>query len=308
MYCVVYVKIEDYCHTYKKEQLPLPIFPKYGIILERRVKMGLYQNINVEILVHEAIIRKCLETVKYAPEGRLFIRVRKKGRSYYRIRKVKTDEGWKDVAENITRDHSMILALTEKKIAEDQLKICRKNLKALKKVEGEIRPYAIDDIIEKLPEKYIEAWNMHLDKLRKMQDNVSYNKAPVFKESHIHVTINGLVVRSKSEMTIANILYTLGIPFNYEERFPTPDEEGKYQYPDFTIHLPNGKIIYWEHFGMLNKKDYCERNARKLHHYQLNGVCIGKNLIITQDDRDGNCDSAFIAEIVKTYILPYFKK
>lgn len=268
--------------------------------------MNLYQKLSTEIILQKTLISESEEILKYAPEGRLFIRPRRKSRSYYRIRKIKTDTGWKDVAENINKNPNMVMALTEKKIAEEQLRICRTNLKALEKLIKQVHPYELDDIIEKLPAKYFEAWKMYLEKLRQEQEHVEYIKAQSFADSHIHVTINGLLVRSKSEMIIANLLYSMGIPFNYEERFPVPYDDGKYIYPDFTIHLPDGSVIYWEHLGMLNMKSYCERNATKLHHYQMNEVYIGKNLILTQDDKHGNCDSAFIAELIKTYILPHF--
>ncbi|NBI64094.1 hypothetical protein D3Z38_13780 [Clostridiales bacterium] len=51
---------------------------------------------------------------------------------------------------------------------------------------------------------------------------------------------------------------------------------------------------------------YCVHNAQKLHNYQRNEVFIGKNLILTQDDSEGNCNSAFIWRIIKEHILPQF--
>ena len=47
--------------------------------------------------------------------------------------------------------------------------------------------------------------------------------------------------------------------------------------------LPDGSIVYWEHFGMMDKKDYQEKNYRKLQNYLANGIYPPHNLIVTFD-------------------------
>ena len=62
------------------------------------------------------------------------------------------------------------------------------------------------------------------------------------------------MVRSKSEVIIADILYKLGIPYVYEKKLKT--REGAV-YPDFTVRHPyEGNTYYLEHAGMLDKADY----------------------------------------------------
>jgi hypothetical protein len=136
--------------------------------------------------------------------------------------------------------------------------------------------------------------------------SVTYTRAPFDPERHIHETACGEFVRSKGEVIIVNALYHYKIPFNYEELFPFPDDEGKAIYPDFTIHCPDGTDIIWEHWGMLDKKSYCVRNVSKLHTYNSCNFTIGKNLIITQDDIKGNCSTCLIYHIIENYILPHF--
>ena len=103
-----------------------------------------------------------------------------------------------------------------------------------------------------------------------------------------HRTAFGDYVRSKSEVIIANALYGFGIPNHYEEELFFPDSDRLF-YPDFKIWLPKGRFLYWEHWGLLNKEIYRRDNIEKLAAYQENGLIIGDNLIITQDDADGNC-------------------
>lgn len=104
-----------------------------------------------------------------------------------------------------------------------------------------------------------------------------------------------------------NALWHYDIPFFYEERFPWNDSRGKAIYPDITIPLPNGELMIWEHLGMLENETYCKDNMYRLNCYHKHGYSIGKNLIITSDDINGNCQSDIFYHIIETYILPYFK-
>lgn len=125
---------------------------------------------------------------------------------------------------------------------------------------------------------------------------------------HIHETTCGLLVRSKSEVIITNALTSYGIPFEYEKRFPYPDEKGNYFNPDFTFQLPDGQWKIWEHLGLLKNMEYCIHNAHKLNTYQKYGYLIGRNLIITQDDQNGNCSSLYIDKMIREHLLPYYEK
>jgi hypothetical protein len=53
------------------------------------------------------------------------------------------------------------------------------------------------------------------------------------EEGLVHRTTRGELVRSKSEVIIADMLASLGLPYGYEQPFTGPD--GSVRYPDFTI-------------------------------------------------------------------------
>ncbi len=102
----------------------------------------------------------------------------------------------------------------------------------------------------------------------------------IYPENLRHRTLNGEMVRSKSEVLLANLLYFYQIPYEYEK----PINFGNYTiYPDFTIILPTGQQIYWEHLGMLNTPKYAKSWAEKNHTYRQNGISEGNGLIITKD-------------------------
>lgn len=113
----------------------------------------------------------------------------------------------------------------------------------------------------------------------------------------IHITINNELVRSKSEVIIANELHHSGLPYAYEKRLKFSD--GKQWSPDFTIFPGSQKEIYWEHLGMLGNKGYRMNWERKRKSYENNGISEANgNLIITRDDFNGAFDAAKIEDII----------
>jgi ATP-dependent DNA helicase RecQ len=74
-----------------------------------------------------------------------------------------------------------------------------------------------------------------------------------YSRGRIHRTLSGDLVRSKSEVIVANILHQTGIPFDYEAPLMAPD--GSRRVPDFTIEW-RGKTYFWEHLGMLGVEEY----------------------------------------------------
>ncbi len=101
-------------------------------------------------------------------------------------------------------------------------------------------------------------------------------------EEKIYPTKRGDMVRSKSEVMIANMYYELGIPYRYEAELKL--KSGRTVYPDFTLLDTNArKEIYHEHMGLLDDDEYRSHNLRKIEEYRKNGIFMGKNLIITHE-------------------------
>ena len=74
------------------------------------------------------------------------------------------------------------------------------------------------------------------------------------------------MVRSKSEIIICNLLNEHKIKYKYEHKLFYDGEH--HIEPDFTIVLPDGNEIYWEHVGMLGFEDYDENWVRKINIYE----------------------------------------
>ena len=125
-------------------------------------------------------------------------------------------------------------------------------------------------------------------------------KNKFYEEKLIHKTKRGEMVRSKSEVIIANMLFDAGIDYHYEQ--PLPLKDGTERSPDFTI-TRLGKTFYWEHLGMLQREDYRKSWDKKRKQYEENDIVEGKNLIISKDGLDGSLDSQEIDRLIKEYLL-----
>lgn len=120
----------------------------------------------------------------------------------------------------------------------------------------------------------------------------------------IHKTRKGIAVRSKSEVIIADLLYSKQIEFRYEQPFVAAD--GTWRSPDFTIDDDTtGTTVLWEHLGMLHRSSYRRKWESKLAWYRANGVLPdeevgGPNgtLVTTRDGADGSISSADIEAII----------
>jgi hypothetical protein len=125
-----------------------------------------------------------------------------------------------------------------------------------------------------------------------------------FYEEHlIHRTARGEMVRSKSEVIIADHLANQKLDYAYEQPLTL---NGSTRYPDFTIDDPETGQAFWEHCGMLQVPTYRRRWEEKLAWYKANGIqpldegCAGPSkLIITYDQPNGSIDSAMIAKLIQ---------
>lgn len=125
-----------------------------------------------------------------------------------------------------------------------------------------------------------------------------------YAEHLIHKCDKGHMVRSKSELVIANKLWEMCIDYEYERPYEGEDVSGKMR-PDFSFINSQGDLIFWEHLGMLFRDDYRKSWEWKKDWYAKNGFIEGKNLFTTQDDDRGGLDSTkvtSVAEIIKSFI------
>lgn len=114
------------------------------------------------------------------------------------------------------------------------------------------------------------------------------NQKKYFEKNLIHRTLRGEMVRSKSEVIVANLLDKMGVEYKYEEDLVLGERSF---IPDFTLRY-KGKLSYLEHLGMTNDYSYMKKWENKKAYYQEYGISENKgNLIITKDGMDGSFDT-----------------
>ena len=113
-----------------------------------------------------------------------------------------------------------------------------------------------------------------------------------YEEGKIYRALTNLMVRSKSEVIIANMLAERDIPFTYE--VPLYADDGTFYLPDFTVNL-YGDQWYWEHLGMLSRPSYRAHWNKKKAWYEKHG--FAENLITTTEE--GGFDSQVVLKILK---------
>lgn len=122
-----------------------------------------------------------------------------------------------------------------------------------------------------------------------------------YPEQLIHQTFSGSYVRSKSEVLIDMVLKNHRIPFRYEALLQLGNTV---LYPDFTIRHPeNGKFYYWEHFGLMDDKNYVQNMHSKLKLYTAHGIIPSIQLITTYETKDVPLTVESIEKLVNHYFL-----
>lgn len=120
----------------------------------------------------------------------------------------------------------------------------------------------------------------------------------------VHRTSRGELVRSKSEVIVADALHDHGVDYTYEPDFCPPGAD-RTLHPDFVAEDDaTGDVVVWEHLGMLDRPDYAASWKRKREWYRRHGVLTeedggpGPNgLLVWSDERNG-MDSAAVRDQV----------
>lgn len=114
-------------------------------------------------------------------------------------------------------------------------------------------------------------------------------------------TERGDLVRSKSELMIANKLLAGRIPYRYEAELRLPECT---LHPDFTVLNPRTRKVYiWEHLGMAGDAEYSTGALTRLALLQKRGYLPGVNLILTVESARQPLDSRLIQKVIDAYLI-----
>ena len=193
--------------------------------------------------------------------------------------------------------------LAQKKYYENRYEELSHQVKALKYYERQMRE--VEGKAENLFKH--EEWGKLLESMHsvkredlKMWMDEKYEGGAGHPENLIHKGSQGKYLRSKSEVIIDMMLYKYGIPFRYEDKLLL--DNGIYIYPDFTVRHPiTGKRTYWEHFGMMDDREYRNGACKKIRLYCDNGIIPSIDLITTFETADHPLDVDRVEKIIKEF-------
>lgn len=244
----------------------------------------------------ENIIARADYAIKELPDGMIHAAPGKTENSFRYYIRNGSDEKYLDKSCDNLKEQ-----LSRKRYYEKLSKYAKAELKALRKAATVIKgdslklsysslskgvKQLISPIIED-DDSYIEEWEKIEYESLKFDEN----------DTTEFYSDKGERMRSKSEVMIANSLINNNIPYHYE--MPLYLDGGKKYYPDFTIlRVKKRDVIYWEHLGKIGDQEYMTRNIKKFDDYKMNGLYIGKNILVSYENFRQPISSREIKELI----------
>ena len=252
------------------------------------------------------IIENCVKELEHAPEGFLYIKKRNNRIDCYQAINRKDSSGrWEQVRHYIPQSNLELIGdLQQKKLRSKQLTEARKKLKAIQQCRkvyeedyGQGYTKALCDKYGKTVTYRCSAWDSEIKDW--MDRREQYNA--INPDNKIFMTRNGISVRSKSELLIADALESYSIPYKYDVVL---NLSGQNVSPDFMILRPyDKKLFIWEHYGLIIRTDYEAKADRKRLLYKAHGYYPWDNLIETYDNERGGIDIRMIDTLIKGFFL-----
>lgn len=247
-------------------------------------------------------IREIEKKLQKAPSGMIHIAATSARTQYY-LRETKADRGGRYIRKSDTKTIGTFLRKAYDEKLLKLLKTEAKNLGILLKKTDHITE-RIRQLYSNLPTEakpHIDPIEMSDEDFAAEWLNDTYESREIPEYVPVYETNRGERVRSKSELSIANILADRGIPYKYER--PLLLTNGMVIYPDFTVlDVKARKEFYWEHRGMMDERDYARQAVLKMKSMLNSGIVPGKDLIITEETSANPLGTNEIHEVINCYL------
>lgn len=218
--------------------------------------------------------------------------------TYNRFYRENGKQCWKRISD---KDEKLVYELRKKKYIKSGLPILEKKIKACERFLKNDVLYDPVGFAGKFKEQYKEMRKIDVflesDINPDEWESEEYESGLMYSENLIHDVGVDLSTRSKSESMIFMRLKEKGFVFRYE---PEVKLKRRSVYPDFEILLKNRRrIVYWEHFGMMDDPAYVIKAMKKLQEYAENNIILGYNLLITYETRENPLTLIEIDKVIK---------
>ncbi|MDO4513937.1 MAG: hypothetical protein Q4B72_07865 [Lachnospiraceae bacterium] len=274
------------------------------------MKEKIWGTLEPDRVLRESKVRKCSlekmlcevrEKLEMAPEGTIRILERGNEHQYYH-RTEKTDTQGRYIRKS---EKGLIKALVEKNYLQKLEKELVREIDILYSVIQSYHPDQIDKIYEGLhrnrktlvtPVRYPDAEYVN------KWESYEYEKKGFPEDYPEFYSDRGERVRSKSEIIIANKLLRMKVPYRYE--CPVRMFDGKMVHPDFIcLNVRTRKEYVWEHFGMMDDKDYANQAISKIERYSKSGFWLGVNMIATFESTERPINVYNLKRIIEQYLI-----
>lgn len=257
--------------------------------------------INTLLMQIMSEINKCKIRLEKAPKGTLRTCSSRNTVRYYQ-REYKSDRTGKYLNKE---NAGIIKALSQKEYDLNLLEVLSNQQEVLEEIVNNFHPEKLSQIYDNLcdakkkyvtpimlsDEKYVDEW------MKEEYEGLEFTDS----DESEYITSNGIRVRSKSEIMIAEALIRHKIPFKYE--YPLNLQGMGVVHPDFwCLNIKKRKVIAWEHFGMMSDESYSTRCIKKMEVYNLNGFVLGDNFICTFESANAPLGSKMIERMIELYL------
>lgn len=309
-----------------------------GFVLEKEIMMSLKNDLLDELSYEKDELEKAEKLASKYPNVVLTFSKGNSGKGQFYTFERETGEKKYLKKSNIDKLRGIALG----RYIRQKLEILKANIEAIDAFNKAFRDYDHNSLIQSLPKSYQEAISYvsavkAADGGKKAGIAVGAGRTviagaiagggvpdlsicatpsenPKHREQLTVEVSNGLKVRSKGELEIAEGLLHFYILYQYEKKLILKKlrvrSDGEVWteeievYPDFTIFLPDGSEIYWEHCGLYDREKYRKDNHEKFDLYYDNGIYPPKNLIITMDGPGKPFSNIDMRQIIQGVLLP----
>ena len=248
----------------------------------------------------EKLVKDKTEALKSAPAGALRITHSKQSLHYY----CRTDP--KNTTGKYIKKEDVRLAslLAQKDYDQKVLALANKELTHIRRISKYPEQQKVEyvyDALSRERRKLVNPISLSDEDFVAEWEAVSWQKKEVGPGIGSYFTGKKERVRSKSEILIADMLARFSVPYRYE--YPLT-AGGRVFYPDFTALNVRRRIeVIWEHFGMMDQKDYAQGAVSKIEMLEFAGYYPGRNFIMTFETDKTPLNTKLIEDLIRKYLL-----
>ncbi len=286
--------------------MPFAIGTSESLLLwERRSEMSFTDKVQKELQEEQSIYDHICKELKKIPVGTLSVSEVNEYKYFTaQLPKNNIRIGNINCRGNTPKSRKIISELTARYCIEKMKSSIEHNKKLLCSLLDGYLPYDPNILLPKFPKAYKEI----TDGIFSHTGFVNYasfqddNPPDAFRnDGRINRTASGVLVRSKSEMAIADNYSRRGDLFIYEGKLILPD--GTILHPDFKIYIPElRKYRFHEHLGLPTDPKYMASFLWKEQKYIEYGIYPNRDLLITIEEPGGGIDMEKLNQMLDWFL------